>query len=446
MHRLRGFFDIRSTEIYRVSIIASLLFLLLAANNLIKIVRDSVFLGHHSVSELPYLYILVAVVAGTIVTLYSKLTANFSLRRLILTTNCVILSNLAFFWFLLTYFDPGWSHYAFYVWSAIAGAIAVAQAWTYANEIFTSAEGERIFGLVAAGGTIGGAVAGFGAAWAVGQTVATNNLLWFVAALFSAASVLVFWADRKLQGKYGSESREPQTEVERGSVSGLAAVLGGSRYIKTMALLILLSVIVSTLIDFEFKAAAKQAHSSEYELAAFFSAYYGWLSIATFLFQTVLTSRILSTFGLFPSLYLTPGILLTGSLSILISPTLLAAALTRISDAALRNSVHRASMEILYTPLSAQAKKIIKTFFDVVIERTGDAAAGLIILLFTLLFSERYVSTVHVVCAGLIFIWILLIPVLRIGDRRTNSAEISSPSQIKDIVGRRRSTDLWESK
>ena len=446
MKRLLSIVNVQPDEIFRVSISAFLIFFLIAANNLIKIVRDSVFLGHHSVSELPYLYILVALVAGTIVALYSKLTANFSLRRLILTTNCIILSNLTFFWVLLTYFDPGWSHYAFYVWSAIAGAIAVAQAWTYANEIFTSTEGERVFGLIAAGGTIGGAAAAFGAAWAVGQTVDTNNLLWFVAALFSAASALLFWADRKLQGKYGSESRKPQMQIERRSLSGLAAVLGDSLYIKTMALLILLSVIVSTLIDFEFKAAAKQAHSSEYELAAFFSAYYGWLSIATFLFQTVLTSRILSTFGLFPSLYLTPGILLTGSLSILVSPTLLAAALTRISDAALRNSVHRASLEILYAPLSAKAKKIIKTFFDVVIERTGDAAAGVIILLFSFLFSERYVSTVHVVCAGLIFIWTLLIPVLRIGHRHTDSAEFSSPSRLKDIVGRTRSSDLWESK
>jgi hypothetical protein len=46
---------------------ASLLFFLIAANKLIKIVRDTVFLSHHSVSELPYLYILVAVIAGALI-------------------------------------------------------------------------------------------------------------------------------------------------------------------------------------------------------------------------------------------------------------------------------------------------------------------------------------------------------------------------------------------
>lgn len=213
-----------------------------------------------------------------------------------------------------------------------------------------------------------------------------------------------------------------------------------------MGLLILLSVVVSTLIDFEFKSAAKQAYSSTSELAAFFSAYYGWLSIATLIAQTILTSRILATFGLFPSLYLTPAVLLSGSLSILVSPTLLGAALTRISDAALRNSVHRASMEILYAPLTTQPKKIVKTFFDVVLERIGDAVAGLIILLFGFLVSERSLSMIHVVCVALILLWIFFIPVLRIGHRRANGINVSSPLQLKEIVGRRRASDVWESK
>ncbi|MBI2228699.1 MAG: hypothetical protein HYU46_06300 [Deltaproteobacteria bacterium] len=115
---LSRFFDIRAAEIYRVGVIASLLFLLIAANNLIKILRDSLFLSGHSVSELPYLYILVAVIAGAIIATYTRYTANLSLIGLILATNAIILTNIVFFWFLLTFFDPGWSHYAFYIWSA----------------------------------------------------------------------------------------------------------------------------------------------------------------------------------------------------------------------------------------------------------------------------------------------------------------------------------------
>ena len=98
--------------------------------------------------------------------------------RLILATNAIILANIIFFWFLLTYFDPGWSHYAFYICSAMVSVIAVAQLWTLANQIFTLEEGKRSFGLLAAGGSVGGAVAGFGVKWLLHPSAESHHLLW----------------------------------------------------------------------------------------------------------------------------------------------------------------------------------------------------------------------------------------------------------------------------
>ena len=210
---LSQFFDIHPGETYRVGVIACLLFFLIAGNNLIKIARDSIFLGHHSASELPYLYILVALLAGATIATYTKLTANLSVTRLILLTNTVIFCSLAFFWFLLTFFNPGWSHYAFYIWSAIAGMIPVAQLWTFVNEIFTPEEGERLFGFLTAGGTVGGAAAGFGSTWAIERSFEINHLLWVIAGLFIAASVLVWWSNRQLTEKAHAKELESSKKV-----------------------------------------------------------------------------------------------------------------------------------------------------------------------------------------------------------------------------------------
>lgn len=415
MRRLSRLFDIRSGETYRVVLMAALLFLLIAANNLIKILRDSIFLGHHSVSELPYLYILVAVIAGTIIATYSRYTTNLSLTSLILATNAIILSNIVFFWLLLTYFDPGWSHYAFYIWSSMVSVIAVAQLWTLANLIFTMEEGKRLFGLLTAGGTLGGAAAGFGAKWLLRLSVESNHLLWAVAALYLTASALVLWAERWFRGKLSERKLEIPEKAEDDRASGIGELLSGSQYLKTIAAVILVSVIVSTLIDFQFKAAAKEAHPSKDALAAFFSSYYGWLSIATFFTQFVLTGKALRKFGLRVSLYFTPGVLLSGSVAIMIWPSLIGAALTRMADATLRNSIHRSSMEIIYMAVPSNIMKTIKTFLDVVIERVGDASAGFIILLYSLILLDAHVRYVHFVCVGLIVAWLLLIPLLRIG-------------------------------
>jgi ATP:ADP antiporter, AAA family len=403
--------DIRPGEVYRVAVMASLLFMLLAANNLIKILRDSLFLGQHSVSELPYLYILVAIIAGAIIGAYTSYTVSLSLTRLILVTNAIILSNIVFFWFLLTYFNPHWSHYAFYIWSAIASVIAVAQLWTLANRIFTPDEGKRSFGLLMAGGTAGGIAAAFGVKWSLHLALESNHLLWCVAGLYLAASALVFWAEPRLEGKT-SERFEQLNIPKDNEASGIGELLSGSRYIKTIATLILVSVIVSTLIDFQFKTSAKETYPSTAALAGFFSSYYGWLSAATFIAQVALTGKTLGKFGLNPSLYLTPGALLTGSLALMVWPSLLAATLTRMADTTLRNSIHRSSMEILYMALPAHVTKRIKTFLDVVVERVGDATAGFIILLYSLLSLNAYITYVHFVCVALIFVWILVIQFL----------------------------------
>ncbi|HEU4343849.1 MAG TPA: Npt1/Npt2 family nucleotide transporter [Candidatus Binatia bacterium] len=413
--RFSRFFDIRSGEAYRVSIMASLLFLLLAANNLIKILRDSIFLGQHSVSELPYLYISVALLAGVIIATYTRYTANLSIVRLILTTNVIILSNIGFFWFVLTYFDPGWSHYAFYIWSAIASVTAVAQLWTLANHIFTPEEGKRSFGLLTAGGTVGGAAAGFGVKWSLHLFVESNHLLWVVAGLYIAASALVLWAESRFEGKVSERELEMPEEPKEARTGSIGELLASSRYLKTIAAIILFSVVVSTLIDFQFKAAAKQAYPSRGDLTGFFSSYYGWLSVATFFAQVVLTGKTLTAFGLRPSLYLTPGALFTGSLTIMIWPSLLAAALTRMADVTLRNSIHRSGMEILYMAVPSGVMRRVKSFLDVVIERVGDASAGFIIILFSFSSTERYLTYVHFICLALIFLWFVLIPVLQIG-------------------------------
>ena len=412
---MSGFFNLGGVDVFRVGVIGSLFFLLIAANNLIKILRDSIFLGHHSVSELPYLYISVALIAGIIIATYTRFTAGMSLVRLILGTNAVILSNIVLFWFLLTFIDPGWSHYAFYIWSAMVSVIAVAQLWTLANQIFTLEEGKRSFGLLTAGGTVGGAVAGFGVKWFLNPSLEIHHLLWVIAGLYIAASGTLLWAQHRLVGKMSERELGISEKPDEAPASSIGELLAGSAYLKTIATLIFVSVIVSTLIDFEFKTVAKQAYPSAGALAMFFSSYYGWLSVATFFADVVLTGKILSTVGLKPSLGFTPATLLIGSLGIMIWPGLLAAALTRMADTTLRESIHRSGMEILYMPLSAKVKKTVKTFLEVVIERTGDATAGFIVLL-TLYFAGTYHTYVHFVCIALIFVWMLIIALLRTGQ------------------------------
>src|SRR4029077_2737916 len=141
------FFDIRPGEARRVGMMVALLFFLLAANNVIKVVRDSLFLSRFPITHLPYVYLLAPLLAAVIITVYTRYTVSLPLYRLILASNAFIISNVIIFWFLIVVFNFAWGVYAFYIWSAIVSVLAVAQFWTFAGLIFTSREARRLFGI-----------------------------------------------------------------------------------------------------------------------------------------------------------------------------------------------------------------------------------------------------------------------------------------------------------
>ena len=195
---LSRFFDIRPGEARRVGIMVSLLFFLLAANNVIKVVRDSLFLSRFPISDLAYVYLLAALLAGVIITVYTRYTVRLPLYRLILGSNAFIISNVIMFWFLIVFFNFAWAIYAFYIWSAIVSVLAVAQFWTFAGLIFTSREAKRLFGIFSAGGSLGAILGGFGSGWAVNLFMGTDELFWLIGALFAGAFGVVWLAGKEL--------------------------------------------------------------------------------------------------------------------------------------------------------------------------------------------------------------------------------------------------------
>jgi ATP/ADP translocase len=86
-------------------------------------------------------------------------------------------------------------------------------------------------------------------------------------------------------------------------------------------------------------------------------------------------------------------------------------------------------METLYMPLSDKVTKTVKTFLDVVIERTGDATAGFIILL-TFSFTGGYYANIHFVCVVLIVLWMLMIALLRTRDLQPLKADLKSQGLV----------------
>lgn len=412
---LGRFFDIRSGEAARIGFMAAFFFFLLAANNVIKIVRDSLFLSRFPITELPYVYLMAAAVAGVVISIYSRYTSRLSLSQVILGSHAFIILNVLIFWLLIAFYNFGWVLYAFYMWSAIVGLVAVAQFWTLANDMFNPREGKRLFGILTAAGTLGAMTGGLGANFAVKFLVGTHQLLWFVVAFFAGALGVVWFGVKENARAANHREYVTASEIKEQDARGIVGTLRSSRYLQAIAALSFVSVIVSTLIDYQFKAAAKEAYSSADALAGFFGSYYAWLSIITMFAQVWLTGRLLMGLGLTPTLLLLPLTLLAGSIGLLVWPGLFAATANRFAEASLRTSVNDSGLEILYLPIPDSIKKKVKVFLDVTVERLGDGTAAFIILFYILLLGGSEVTLLSYFSIGLIFIWAAVVFVVQGG-------------------------------
>ena len=417
VNTLSHLLEIRPGEATRVGVMVSLIFFILAANNVIKVARDSLFLSRFPISNLAYVYLFAAIIAGVIISGYARYTVRMPLHRFILVSHGFIISNVILFWFLIVFFNLAWAIYAFYIWAAIVGILAVAQFWTFVGSIFTSRDAKRLVGIFSAGGSLGAIVGAFASGWAVKLFAGTDELFCLMGALFAGALGVVWLAGNELSELPAAALTEvPRSrETDVGQQGSALGAIRSSRYLQLIAGAIFFSVAVSTLIDFEFKAAAKEAFPSEESLTAFFGSYYAWVTIITFFIQVALTKRFVTAFGLIPSLLLLPLGLFAGSFSNLVWPGLFSRTATRLTDAVLRTSVNQSSMEILYLPLSATVKKRVKTFLDVVLQRLGDGAAGLIVLFYALFMRQSEPASLGYFSLGLIIIWAMLIFALRSG-------------------------------
>jgi ATP/ADP translocase/HEAT repeat protein len=408
MIKLRRFLDVRPDEARRIVLMAAFLFFLLAANNVIKIVRDSFFLSRFPITQLPYVYLLAGFIAAIVVGAYSRYTSKLPFSRIILVSLAFVGSNVIIFWLLITLYEADWVFYVYYMWSAIVGLIMIAQFWTWANEMFTPQDGKRLFGIITAGGTLGAMMGGIMANWAVSFLVGTNQLLWFIIALFAGAYGAAYFAIREQEARVVANPRQDVATATH-DLRGVVGTVLGSRYLQTIAALIFVSIVVSTLIDYQFKAMTKEAYPSADALAGFFGSYYAWLSVITLLAQLWLTGKLLTGLGLTPTLMFLPMTLLVGSMSILVWPGLFAATATRMSEASLRTSINQSGVQILYLPVPDFIKKKVKVFMDVTVERLGDGVAAIIILTLSLALGVSNIALLSYFSVALVVIWIAVV-------------------------------------
>src|SRR5688572_2096029 len=355
-------------------VIAALLFaysfLAMTSYNILKPLTRSRFISDLGSANLPYVLLAGAVVVGVVMHWYAAATGRLARRHVIPATQAAIVVLLVVFSLLLRT-RAEWVAVAFYLFGQILGILLISQFWTLANEVYDARQAKRLFGFIGGGASLGGAV-GATILRALVYQVGSNNML-LVSAAVLGLCVFIVDAILRRQPALASDSY-----ADEQGVGGREAIrlLAESDHLKVMALVIGCAAAGAAIVQQQLSMAAEATGGDADRMTAFLAEVTAWVSIAGFIVQVALTSRIHRSMGLAFAMLLLPVAMGSSAIVVLASGALWAPQLARVLDATLRYTVDKTTREVLFLPLPVELKHRAKPFIDVTADRSEERRVG----------------------------------------------------------------------
>jgi ATP:ADP antiporter, AAA family len=349
----------------KAALLSAWFFVSIATLWLLKPVRVASLLVHLGAVETPYVRLLGVVVVGAVVMFYSWTVNRLSRVGIVRWAHfgARLGAQRAFV-------------YAVYILVEIYSVVLVGIFWTYTNDIVGEGESNKLYGVIGAGGILGGA-AGGAFVDVFTRRVGPLNLLLICAGLCVASAALGSLTEAVVRPPVRRVVAKPDD-------AGLAVALDGAREVRASRYLQLLVGIVvayeftATLTDFSISVVFERAFHDEVEMAKMYGRL-GWIASAT-----ALVSQLVLVPLLLPhkraALLVPPVTMALGTAGLLVLPVVAVAMFLAASDRGLNYSIQQSTKESLYVPLSDVQKYKSKAFIDMLVDRAAKALAAFALL------------------------------------------------------------------
>ena len=408
------FTDVRAGEGVSALLMAANVFYLLAFYSVLKIVRDALILSESGAVVASYASAGQALLLLAFVPAYGAFASRVNRVWLVCGVTLFFASHLVIFYLI------GRSGVrigvAYYLWIGVFSMVVVAQFWAFANDLYSTERGKRLFPILGMGANLG-AVVGAGFASVVFGGFGPYSLMLLAAAGLLVPVGLTILVNRR---EKAVSHDLPTAEVERpvGGPGGFQLVVR-DRYLLLIAMLVLVFSLVNTLGGFMLnrmiadEAAARVAAGTAGGLdeRAVIGTLAGtvqtWVNLLAFLLQAFVVSRIFKHIGVRGALFILPIIALGGYTAIALLPLFGVIRWTKVIENGTDYSIQNTTRHALFLPTTRAAKYKAKQAIDSFFVRAGDLLQAVVVFIgVRLAFDTRAYALVNL---GLVALWLLLV-------------------------------------
>jgi ATP:ADP antiporter, AAA family len=378
---LSVFADVRPGEGTTVLLMLLNVFLLLICYSIIKTVREPLILLGGGAEVRSYTAAGQALVLMGFVPLYSWFASRVDRIKLLVGVSLFFIINIELFAAAVAARVP-YVGVAFFLWVGVFNMSLVAQFWSYANDIYTKQEGDRLFPIIVMGMTAGAPIGSLVAGRLFGEGISPQLILQISAALLGISVLLYLTINAGVSRK----QRAAKEALPPGGGFGLVL---RSEYLMLIALLMILLNAVNTTGEYliarlltthvtELATADPGFNKSAY-LGSFTGSYQFWVNIVAFALQAFVASRLVKYAGLRGVLLALPIIALSGYAVIAAGVSFLVVRWIKTAENATDYSIMNTARQLLWLPTSREEKYKAKQAIDTFFVRSGDLLSAAIV-------------------------------------------------------------------
>ena len=372
---------IEAQELRAVVISILFFFFLFGSYSVIKPVRDAMGTVY-GVDHLQELFTGTFIASLLFAPLYSWFAARLKLSSFLPWVYGFIAVSIVGFYALFTGFGEDkdrWVAAAFYIWVSTFNILIISVFWTFMADIFSRTQAKRLFGFVAAGGSIGGVVGPLVATSFV-KSVGNGGLMLMAAAGFVVTALLVRVLARekpRLMAAMGGEAQTTSLEHRLGgsAIDGFRLLLR-SPYLLLLAAFLLLMTWISTVVYFQLGELIRSAFTDRDARTQAYANIDLAVNSGAVLVQLFGTGRIIKRFGVGTGLLLNPVLMVIAFVAVVFSPVLLVLGGIQIVRRIAEYAVAKPTREMLFTVVDQDSRYKAKNVIDTVVYRFGDLTSA----------------------------------------------------------------------
>jgi AAA family ATP:ADP antiporter len=382
---LSYFADVRAGEGWSALLLMVNVFLLLFAYYLLKTVREALILTEGGAYVKAYSSAGQAALLIALVPLYGFVGAKVVRIKLIVSMMLFFVTNLAIFYFAgVNGIAEG---VVFYIWVGIFNVFAVSQIWAFANDIYTEAQGKRLFPMIGVGSSLGAWLGAQGAERMVTLLHTTPYQLQLIAAAILLICCALLVSVNRIAAANSIPEMAKHAEQKLAGENGFALIFRSRYLIWIAALTVILNVVNSTGEFMLGNLVSNQAHAlhpgnvaaQKQYIGSFYGSFFGNVNLLGFLLQTFAVSRLFPLIGVRGAMYILPTISLMSYSLMGLVPILGIVRWTKTVENATDYSIQNTVRQALFLPTSREAKYKAKAAIDTFFMRFGDVLqAGIV--------------------------------------------------------------------